>query len=222
MPVMYLDESGDLGFGPSSSPIFVLAAVVFDDPKVADRVVKRLRNRKLPRIGTTELKWNKSSEVVREELVRRVGQEDVDIGYAAILWKARVSDRLRRNQTRLYNYLAFQVIRWLANQRRGRKCEVILDRSVYGFAEVNLNQYIESDGYRQVLTEWEGQLVFASSELNVEMQHRDSAGEAGLQIADFVAGAVNHYWKSGQDDKYYRHIKKRVRGAFLFPRDRKT
>lgn len=217
---MYIDESGDLGFGDDSSPIFVIAAVVFDDSKIADRIVKRVRSRKLLGIGTAELKWHQSSEDVREAMLTKVGQEDVDIGYAAILWKRRVSERLRGRQTRLYNYLSYQVIRWLANRRRGRTCEVIMDRSKYGFAEEDVNRYVESDGYRQVVTEWGGQLVQIPSRLNVKVRHRDSTGEAGLQIADFVAGAVNHYWKNAKDDKYFRFIKGRVCGEYLFPKEK--
>jgi len=144
--------------------------------------------------------------------------EDVDIGYAAILWKNRVSDRLKNSKTPLYNYLCYQVIRWLANRRRGHVCDVVLDRSKYGFAETDINQYVESDGYKMVVTEWGGQLVLVPSHLNVKLQHKDSGEDAGLQIADFVAGAVYHYWKNGKNDKYMRHFKRRVCGEYLFPR----
>jgi len=218
LPIIYVDESGDLGFGTSSSPIFVISAVVFADSKTPTKLVKQFRARKLSAIGTTELKWTKSSEDVREEVVRRVGMEDVDIGYAAILWKNRVSDRLKNSKTPLYNYLCYQVIRWLANRRRGHVCDVVLDRSKYGFAETDINQYVESDGYKIVVTEWGGQLVLVPSHLNVKLQHKDSGEDAGLQIADFVAGAVYHYWKNGKNDKYMRHFKRRVCGEYLFPR----
>jgi hypothetical protein len=218
LPVIYVDESGDLGFGTSSSPIFVISAVVFADSKTPNKLVKQFRARKLSAIGTTELKWNKSSDEVREEVIRRVGQEDVDIGYAAILWKNRVSARLQNSKTQLYNYLCYQVIRWLANRRRGYTCEVVLDRSKYGFAEADINRYVESNGYKMVVTEWEGQIVLVPSRLNVKLQHKDSGEEAGLQIADFVAGAIFHYWKNGQDDKYLRHIRRRICGAYHFPR----
>jgi hypothetical protein len=214
---MYVDESGDLGFGTSSSPIFVICAVVFGDSKTPTKLVKQFRARRLSAIGTTELKWSKSSEDIREELVKRVGMEDVDIGYAAILWKNRVSDRLKNSKTQLYNYLCYQVIRWLANRRRGH-CDVVLDRSKYGFAATDINRYVESDGYKMVVTEWGGQLVLVPSHLNVTLQHKDSGEEAGLQIADFVAGAVYHYWKTGKSDRYLRHIKRRICGEYLFPR----
>jgi hypothetical protein len=52
----------------------------------------------------------------------------------------------------------------------------------------------------------------------VKLQHKDSGEEAGLQIADFVAGAVYYYWKNGEDDKDLRHIKSRICGEYLFPR----
>jgi len=68
-----------------------------------------------------------------------------------------------------------------------------------------------------VVTEWGGQLVLVPSHLNVKLQHKDSSEEAGLQIADFVAGAIYHYWKNGEDDKYLRHIERRICGEYLFP-----
>jgi hypothetical protein len=64
-----------------------------------------------------------------------------------------VSDRLRSSKTPLYNYLCYQVIRWLANRRRGRTCDVVLDRSKYGFAESDTNRDIESDAYKMVVTQ---------------------------------------------------------------------
>lgn len=62
--------------------------------------------------------------------------------------------------------------------------------------------------------------MLTPSELNVKLRHRDSGEEAGLQVADFVAGAIYHYWKNGKDEKYFRHIRQRVCGEYLFPRDK--
>ena len=144
-----------------------------------------------------------------------------DIAHATIRWKDRVTPSLQDNLPRLYNYLAYQMIRWLANRRRAFTCDVILDKSIYGFQQLDINSYIESDGYRVMQREWGGDLYLVPRKLNVRLSHQDSRAEAGLQIADFVAGSIFHYWDSnGEDDHYYRHIRNRVCGEYLFPKPR--
>jgi len=216
-----VDESGDLGFKKSSSKVFVIAAVVFEDERTSRLFVKHVRSKELPEIGTQEIKWNKSSPEFRTQFLERLADQDFDIGYAAILWKAKVSAALQSKRTRLYNYLTYHVVRWLANRRRGTSCEVILDRSIYGFREKNLNEYIESDGFKFVQREWEGELYLAPSKLNVHLSHRSSTEEPGLQVADMVAGAISHYWSTGGlDSRYFGIIERRSTSAFLFPRTR--
>ena len=43
---MYIDESGDLGTKQGSSKFLVLSALVVDDPRELDRIIKNMRRNK--------------------------------------------------------------------------------------------------------------------------------------------------------------------------------
>ncbi len=47
--MIYLDESGDLGFGPHASRYFVLVAVIARDPGQVGRCINRVRGKRYPR-----------------------------------------------------------------------------------------------------------------------------------------------------------------------------
>lgn len=47
--MIYLDESGDLGFGPRASKHFILAAVIARNPSEVGRCIKRVREQRLPK-----------------------------------------------------------------------------------------------------------------------------------------------------------------------------
>ena len=68
---IYIDESGDLG--KHGSEYFVIAAIVTDNPLKLERIVKKVRQRKLKKRirEMPELKANKSDRVVRESVLKK-------------------------------------------------------------------------------------------------------------------------------------------------------
>ncbi|HZD43228.1 MAG TPA: DUF3800 domain-containing protein, partial [Methanomicrobiales archaeon] len=109
--MIYLDESGDLGFSPRASQFFVLAALVQPDPVEIQRCFKRVRSQKLKKRyrDLPELKYNHTSLVIKRRILERIGSCNVGIGYA-VLRKEQVRDSLKAKPQILYNYLAGSLI----------------------------------------------------------------------------------------------------------------
>ncbi len=89
----FIDESGDLG--KRGSRYFTIAALVVDDPLKLERIIKKLRQRKLKKKirELPEIKANNSDEVVRKYVLKRVKKTDCEI-YAIVVEKDRIFDHL--------------------------------------------------------------------------------------------------------------------------------
>ena len=97
--MIYLDESGDLGFGPRASKHFVLAAIIARDPSEVGRCIKRVRGQRLPKKykQIPELKFHNSSQTIKERVLDCMARTDTDVAYA-VLRKDQVYDRLKNKQ----------------------------------------------------------------------------------------------------------------------------
>ena len=65
--LVFIDDSGDPGLGAESSPVFVIALVIFDDPLVAEETalaMKKLR-RELHFPDDVEFKFHKSRTPIK-------------------------------------------------------------------------------------------------------------------------------------------------------------
>jgi hypothetical protein len=192
--MIYLDESGDLGFGPRASKYFILAAVIARDPAQVGRCIKRVREQKLPKRykQIPELKFHNSSQTIKDRVLDCIARTDTDIAYVVL-----------RRQSILYNYLVGSLLSKIitAYQIDG-KAKIFVDKSLYG---------LEKDYFDNYLT-WKACLGNHIEDLNIEppeIVHVDSRLDRCIQVADFVAGAINH--KYGRDDAhYYDKIKARV------------
>ena len=218
-----MDESGDLGFTGKSSRVFTLVGILTYSPVEVENCIKRTRKRKLAkdnrRSGVGEIKFHQSSHEVREYVLKLLGNRAIQIAYAAVLWKDRVNPALRQNPDKLYHYLILQVVRKLLTKTRGEDVELVVDRSMYGEELEDFNAYLKSDAYRKVLEMTGDSIVLKPATLPVQIRHESSNSSNGLQAADFVAGAVFHYFRNErQDDRYYRLISNRIIGEYLFPR----
>ena len=106
---VFIDESGDLGrFG---NRYFVIAGLVTKDKKPLDRIIKRIRQRRLKKSikELVEIKAHSADETIRKEVLDKVKQTDVEI-YALVLDKNKVFSNLFDVQNRFYNYLVGQML----------------------------------------------------------------------------------------------------------------
>lgn len=202
--MIYLDESGDLGFGPRASKHFVLAAIIARDPSEVGRCIKRVRGQRLPKKykQIPELKFHNSSQTIKERVLDCMARTDTDVAYA-VLRKDQVYDRLKNKQQILYNYIVGSLIlKIITEYQMEGTPRIFVDKSLYG---------LEKDHFDDYLT-WKACMGNHFEDLKFERPeiiHVDSRSDRCIQVADFVAGAISHRYNSG-DGYYYERIKSRV------------
>lgn len=207
---VYVDESGDLGFGPRASQYFVLAAVVVRDDQKIRRCFKKIRQRKLKKSlrDLPEFKFNNTKGLIKDLILQCIADCDLDITYA-VLRKNQVHSRLRDKQQIIYNYLTGSLISRIAYQYAIEgHIYVCIDKSTYSLERDHFDDYLT---YRM----FDNGAPNATSLDQLAIEHLDSRTEPCIQAADFVAGAVHQMYREN-DETYYRIIEPRIAIALDF------
>jgi hypothetical protein len=213
MLVIFLDESGDLGFEkPGSSKKFIVTLLVcfsIDAAKRMRKAVERTLRNKLRRKKSSspgELKGSHTHPGVLEYFFRQLPKRDWAL-YAVILNKQRVFEYLRAKQARkkLYNYLARFVIEQVKIQEtHPDRILLVVDRSKK-FADIlDFNRYLET--YLEAVI---------PMEVPVDIQHEDSAGEKGLQVVDVFSNCIFRKHEKGEE-RLYRQFEEFIKFETVF------
>lgn len=179
---VYLDESGDLGSSSRGSKYIVVAALATIESHEFKRIVRTARKRLRSEGGRTiEFKFNKSSEKLRMRFL-----EDIAGTHSWIAWcgleKSKMSPGLRSEKERLLHIMSGSVVSEIARRTHTRSMSVIVDKRWTKEKQRNdFSRHIE----RMVSLHHSG--YFAPA---LEVSHFDSMVCEGLQVVDFVAGAV--------------------------------
>lgn len=203
---LYLDESGDLGFdfvNKRPSKFFTITIVAVSSIEANRKLHKavsltlrrKLNKSKRKKRKVEELKGSSTTLEVKKYFYKQI--KDVRFGvYSITLNKKKVYERLTRNKSRVYNYVARKVLDQIPFERNsGDRVEFILDRCM-GKPEIEeFNTYIG----RQL----EGRL---SLSVPLDIYHWKSHENKGLQIADMLSWGV--FRKYERDDKEWLDIYK--------------
>ncbi len=176
---LYLDESGDLGFDfvnkkPSKFfTVTILALSSYDANRQLLKAVKVTLRRKL------------NSQKNRKRMVYELKGTGTTLEV-----KKDVYDRLTKNKSRVYNYIARQVLDQIPFEKNdGERVELIIDRSMAKPEIEEFNSYIRK--------QLEGRL---SPNVPLDIYHWLSHENAGLQAADlFCWGIFRKYEKKDTD-----------------------
>src|SRR5665648_147571 len=105
---VYVDESGDLGFSEESTKFFIIAFLTCDGSftlrKEMARLLKKLHKKHSYPNCHSELKFSKMNLNCRTIVLEKLSLLDSYMGIIVVN-KSRVSDRLRKEPSILYNYL---------------------------------------------------------------------------------------------------------------------
>jgi len=192
---VFIDESGDLG--KRGSRYFTIAALVVDDPLKLERIIKKLRQRKLKKKikELPEIKANNSDEVVRKYVLKRVKKTDCEI-YAIVVEKDRIFDHLFQVQDRLYNYLCGILLKEIGAVGAAGSLIITIDKKhTNTLVRENFNQYIK---YK-----------LRGKARNIRIHHKASISSQPLQVVDFVAWSINRKFNFG-DDSYFNLIEDKI------------
>ncbi len=108
---VFVDESGDLGFSTASTKTFIVAYAVVDSPDRVRVDMKRLRKKLCVRHNykIDEFKFSKDNEFIRSRVLANICSQSITIGYF-VADKQAVSPELRKDPSRLYNYVVVNTV----------------------------------------------------------------------------------------------------------------
>lgn len=201
---VYLDESGSIVNGlaanaSKSVPYFVLAALVLREDLPIKRCIKDIRQKKIKKRyrKTSELKFNDSDDTIKRRILECIGRTNNDIGYAIL----RNSDIQHEVEPQLlYNEICKRLIYEVINTYDiSGQLDVIMDKSLYGIQRAKFDAH---------MTDRSGMVVPASLS-EIKVSHVDSKACPCIQAVDFIAGAINRWYRDG-DDHYYQKIQQKI------------
>src|SRR3989344_7053066 len=199
MKYVFLDESGELGFGEKSSKYFIMSLLSCDESelyslrriikKVQQKIVKK-KIKKYP-----ELKGNNSTDKVRLDVLNRFMQTKSEI-FVIILEKSKVYEYLKGKKNKLYNYISNLILNECSFDNPS-VC-LIVDKS-----KTNRSLREDFDNYiRMKLKE--------KNNLNkLIIKHENSQNEGCLQVLDFISWAIFRNYEH-KDSRFFDIIKDRI------------
>ena len=199
---IYVDESGDLGM--RGSKYFVIAALKTKDPKSLERIIKRVRQRKLkkPLKKAPEIKANKSPPHIRKYILEKISKQEVKIN-AIVVEKSMILPRLYEVKNRLYNYLAGILLKEF---NKDNEMIIIIDKK-------DTNALIRKDFDEYIARK----LEIINNKRNIKIFHKESQTCKGLQVVDFVAWAIFRKYEK-DDEEYFEIIKNKTSVKYLWKR----
>ncbi|MFQ5531512.1 MAG: DUF3800 domain-containing protein [Candidatus Nanoarchaeia archaeon] len=203
MKYIFLDESGELGFGSSSTKFFTITLLIcgLREEQKLRRVIKKIRRRKLKKKlkKSPEIKWNNSNDQIKKKVFQIISKIDFEI-FTIILNKSRVYDYLKGKKHKLYNYLCNLIINECSIDG---KSDLIVDRS---------------KNKRSLRDDFDRYIRFNLKEKcpNLTILHEDSKSNGSLQVLDFISGAIFNKYEF-QNMEYYDKIKEKITTEKEFP-----
>ncbi len=193
---IFIDESGDLG--KYGTVYFTIVALSSHVPNELARILKRLRERKLKKKlkELSEIKANNSSSDIKRWVLERLNRCDCSISAVAIP-KAKVRDDLFSHKEKLYNYLCGLLFEHISLNTD--IVDITIDKK-------NGNRLLQDDFNNYIEKKINGR----KTDLKVRIRHLESHASNELQVADFVAWAINRKFTHG-DSEFYEIIKTKIK-----------
>lgn len=187
---LYLDESGDLGFdfvNKKPSEFFTVSILAISSQEANKKLFKatkitlrrKLNPSKHRKRMVQELKGTGTTIDIKKYFYKKV--KDVKFGiYSITLNKRKLYERLTREKSVVYNYIARKVLDEIPFEKNsGDRVQLILDRSMAKPEIEEFNSYIRCN--------LEGRL---SSKIPLDIYHWLSHANCGLQVADLFCWGI--------------------------------
>lgn len=205
---VYIDESGDIGFGKKSSPFFVIAALIVHEPLQIDRCFLKIRKNRLKKKyrELPELKFNNSDKVIKRRVLECLAQSNIEF-WCSVLRKEQLFDYLRKQPQTVYNYLTGSLIAKIYfHYRPFHEFNIIVDKSLNGIQKDLFDQYV---AYKTM----EQNVPLFNPLVPPNIIYKDSRREPCIQAADFIAGAVHRKYRQ-RDESCYLIIQDKCQQIF--------
>ena len=199
---VFVDESGDLGFGQGSSKYITIGALIATHPETVDRIPLRIRKRRLKKSlrQKPELKFHNSSPEVRRSVLRMImALPEVSIA-SMIVNKTGMPDGLGRRPESFYDRVCGELLADIIVAQGGRCAyHVVFDARPH-----NRSASYDFGGHIEEVVERELSRAGVLP-THIEVSVIDSHNSGGLQVADFVVGSIQRKY-ARDDPSYYRAI----------------
>lgn len=202
--LVLIDESGDAGFklARGSTSHFVVAMVVFDDFKEAERTSAIIEAARISLRIKPEFKFNKSSAQVKDGFFTAVAGCKFVV-HALVVDKSTIySDYLRENKGQFYNFFVKSLLKHDSGALTGARVKI--DGSGDREFKRELGAYLKREAGEGKIDS----VRFAES-------HRDNL----IQLADMVAGAIARSYREGdrnEHDRWRKMLNSKVRNIWNF------
>ncbi len=191
---MYIDESGDLGFGKGSSKFIIISALVVENYRELDRIIKNTRRNKFKKelSKVNELKAYKLPDYIIIHMLKKLNSVSNMKVFHIILEKRKVfSDYLKNDKHKLYNFVAGKLAKNIL--MNDIDVEIKIDKSKGNiFLQKDFNDY-----FRKMLEE-------GCERVKCKIEHSYSHSWSGLQFADLLAWCC--FQKFENNDSSYLEI----------------
>ena len=193
MVYVYLDESGDLGFGKrGSSNYFVITLLLIEDSTPIKRLVKKIRQRKLKKNlkELPEIKANNSDKTVRKRFLKDLAKEEIEI-HCVIVDKNKVYNYLRTEKEKLYNYVSGIILTE----------STIRNKNIYIIVDKKTSKKVIIEDFNKYIIKKVEERHFFHPRTTVKISHYDSKNSPGLQAVDFASWSIFRKYEHN-DDSY--------------------
>ena len=198
---IYLDESGDLGFSDRSSKHLVIVTLATAAPHTLSRIVRKAHRRfSLDDGSGAEFKFNRSREPLRRFFLECIAETDSWIVWGSAT-KSGASQRSLGDGDSLWGYVVSRTVSEMSRATHTKSIHLVVDRLS---PRPNVNRSLAMRLVKEVETHHAGHFP---PTVNVSLL--DSSRSEGLQVADYVAGAVFQSVERGESS-YLRMIERRV------------
>jgi len=196
---VYLDESGDLGFGTGDTEYFTITYVVMKSPIPFTRCVRKVKKKyHIPR--EVEIKGNTTRAIIKKDLLNRFAKLEIEV-HAITVKKENVEQKLRRDTNILYNYMVgLSLVERILEEPTNTSVIVNVDRRIISITSgFNFNQYLRYKVW------YEGE----RQDINLDVYHLDSHEAYAIQGTDIICNSVFKKYNSNNYN-LFRIIQKKV------------
>ena len=198
--IIFIDESGDPGFQihRGSSPVFVIALVIFDDELEAEKCAVALKDfrRRLKFPDTVEFKFHKSRHIIKKGFLETATSFKFRVR-AIIAKKEKIlSLKLKTDKETFFNYLVRMVLQ--NHNDTIKMAKLKFDRRGEKLLRNQLRIYLSRE------------LDNKNNKIFKNLKFVDSKENILIQLADMVAGAIASAYKL-KDKRYLEILKNRRR-----------
>nr|DAE15332.1 MAG TPA: Protein of unknown function (DUF3800) [Siphoviridae sp. ct5qs5] len=173
--LVFIDESGDPGFKAKSSANFSFALVVFEDTEQAEEAEKAINNAAVLSRHLSEFKYSKTCNHVKDIFFNEISKCSFRAKALYVNKMEITSEELRNNANKFYNFFLKQVITHAQLSDASLKLDGKKDT-----VKKELVSYIRAQAQKEV----------------AKIRYEDSKNNRLIQLADMIAGLVNHAYSA--------------------------